>query len=512
MTNIKKLFSSNLIKRFYSNDFTNTEIKINKTIFAVLSNPKILEKNFPTKHHIIASIHLNEINDNYNYNSTCDYLSLFNIRQVVLMTITKDPMITEITKRTYLNEEGNTCIIEILIPTFYFWTISFLKYTIFYKYKENLSNNIPHNIMNEIIEEIKKSNFIIYKFDDTTWFEIISKFKSFNISISGGIHTKRHINSPLIVNLNTFLLCLEKDKLPIKTWNSFHNISNISSKIWTNYNLSLDKIQIFYNNLQKLYNKKLEEYNISKTIENHPLGIKNNLINLEELSVLLDSIKKVIESLELKEQNNQEKKISNKLSNGIQKREYHSTSRLYSIKISKPISNYLIKIKELINNENYTSEEAQLRIEETWLDLAKNFIEDKELINKNIGKHLTSIFKEAFKTLNIKNDKNTLKRKFKKYYLALNKMEILLITYVIAYSSINNSIGYTHLSDIIGQRIMQYIYLNEKIIIIKDDKNYINIENEFIKDHFTFTEFLEIISSDNMEKIKLGDFFFRNIY
>lgn len=73
------------------------------TIFAVLSNPKILERTFPRKHHIITSIHLNETSDNYNYYSTCDYLNLFKIRQVVLLTVTKNknPMITETKKKTF---------------------------------------------------------------------------------------------------------------------------------------------------------------------------------------------------------------------------------------------------------------------------------------------------------------------------------------------------------------------------------------------------------------------------
>ena len=64
-----------------------------------------------------------------------------------------------------------------------------------------------------IIEKFNKEiipNFIIYKFEETTWFEIKRQFKLLNLNIGGGSNVKRHIFSPLQLKLAIFIICLEK--------------------------------------------------------------------------------------------------------------------------------------------------------------------------------------------------------------------------------------------------------------------------------------------------------------
>jgi hypothetical protein len=128
MIKIKILRHVNIIKIYYSNEFsTALRTKMNKTIYSVLSKPKKLERNISKKYHIIGYIHLYEISDSYDYNSTCYCLNLFNIKQVVLFTGTKTPMISNTDKKIYFNKKENTWIIEYLIPRLYFFINKFNK-------------------------------------------------------------------------------------------------------------------------------------------------------------------------------------------------------------------------------------------------------------------------------------------------------------------------------------------------------------------------------------------------
>jgi hypothetical protein len=108
------------------------------------------------------------------------------------------------------------------------------------------------------------------------------------------------------------------------------------------------------------------------------------------------------------------------------------------------------------------------------------------------------------------NKSGKIKRMFPKLHLTLNKIEMLMITFVIAISGVNMEMGYTNIADSIGKKIIFYIYLNESIERLElqknDLKNNINKSN-LIKENYKFQDFIKLINFNTIEYLKLGCFF-----
>lgn len=102
----------------------------------------------------------------------------------------------------------------------------------------------------------------LFIFDDTPWNTLVNKFKSLNISLSGGSTVKRHLLSPTHMRLSRFLLILEgHEKSYQRTMQSFelnttiHGNNSIKKfsknpKIW--------KIRNIFKNVEG-YTKKWDE-------------------------------------------------------------------------------------------------------------------------------------------------------------------------------------------------------------------------------------------------------------
>jgi hypothetical protein len=368
---------------------------IQKTIFATFTKPTLVLGNFPNNYHIITSIQLNETNDLYDYKTTCDFLNLYGIKKIVIITIVKNPKIFEIKINNYKGKKDTT-IIEYLIPSVFFWTYSGLTKFIFFNKEKGLKEENEFQFFNDFNLDTITPYFIIYKFEDTSWFEIVSLFKFFNITISGGSTVKRHINSVIVAQLNLFLICLERENFMKKTWNSFHNVSRISHRIWYDYNLSIEEVNTCFNRWESIVKNEEERKEIIE-YANKPYQI-NYIINLVEVRKIIDILKLIKTKLELdKAQENNEKieensNISNEISNENlnnnsnsnntsnninnsplknnllgqgQKREFH-TSNSFKIKRNFHTTSYVnridSKIKDNIKNKDKIKEKKEKKI------------------------------------------------------------------------------------------------------------------------------------------------------
>lgn len=314
---------------------------IYKTIFAILSKPERVPRTYPDTYHIINYIHINESNETYDFNLTCDWLNMYNINKIVLINVTRNPKLFEIDIKKHVGYKTNTTIIEFIIPSYKFWTIEGISKFIFQNLPNifKAENIVDYNVIS-VTENKNSPYFILYKFEDTTWFEIVSLFKYLNITTSGGNIVKRNINSPLQAQLNLFMQCLERENfLKKKTWNSFHNISYISNRIWYNYNLDINKINELILKWESLILQIKELEEIEYTEKDIYKVYKININEIKKIIELLKIVKdKIIldnynrNEKNINETNNSDnltnsKKLNNKSFSNIQKRSYHTLNK-----------------------------------------------------------------------------------------------------------------------------------------------------------------------------------------
>nr|YP_010130257.1 DNA-dependent RNA polymerase [Clavaria fumosa]QPZ51159.1 DNA-dependent RNA polymerase [Clavaria fumosa] len=186
------------------------------------------------------------------------------------------------------------------------------------------------------------------------------------------------------------------------------------------------------------------------------------------------------------------KNIENIIIRGI-----HKTSN----NLSKDINNnnsylisYLDSIKEIINNTSYTQIQKQKIIEESWVDITKEKLEDPKYLLDRYSNKLYSIIKnEAFLTLMTLYENNIIKKKFPLFSEDLHKLEYLILTYSIIITNYSK-LKLAALSILIGENILYLIYKN-KLKAKKDFITYVDWKKE-----------LNINSNDNIT-IKLGYFF-----
>ena len=161
------------------------------------------------------------------------------------------------------------------------------------------------------------------------------------------------------------------------------------------------------------------------------------------------------------------------------------------IKIKAKVENnnilsYLDSIQEIINNPENSPEKAQSLIENSWISiLLEQLNDEKKLINK-YSYRFANIFLEANKTLNSLQENNIIKKKFPLFFKDLNSMDFIFLTYTIciAYS---NRTGYTSLAELVGDNILYRVFKKSK------DSNYTDFKNK-VKDSYRLS-------------IKIGDFF-----
>lgn len=71
--------------------------------------------------------------------------------------------------------------------------------------------------INKLFHHKNRTKYIIFHFDKYEWRTILEQFKRFNIIVSGGSNTKRHILSGVQHKLSQFLICIGQDNLAINT-------------------------------------------------------------------------------------------------------------------------------------------------------------------------------------------------------------------------------------------------------------------------------------------------------
>jgi len=101
------------------------------------------------------------------------------------------------------------------------------------------------------------------------------------------------------------------------------------------------------------------------------------------------------------------------------KREYHSSVYLSKEKINnKTIKNsyllsYLDSIKEIINNPSYSELQKQEILEESWVKITKEKLENpKFLLDRYSNKLHKFLIKDALLTLNLLYENNIIKKNF----------------------------------------------------------------------------------------------------
>jgi hypothetical protein len=206
---------------------------------------------------------------------------------------------------------------------------------------------------------------------------IISNFAIFNIMVSGGSNSKKHILSPVQLKLARFILAIS-DSSGSDVADSFHfNATNTKTIDCTN-----KKTKIILSKLTDEF--KLDYMNNYNKLEVITNKIPSNQLEIEDTQNINPSSTNSIPSSASEPVNEKEEYRATKsdLINTnlcIQKREFNTFSlktedNPTSISIinypvpaipsnTSPISFYLTYIKDIINNPKLTSKEAQSKIE-----------------------------------------------------------------------------------------------------------------------------------------------------
>jgi hypothetical protein len=150
------------------------------------------------------------------------------------------------------------------------------------------------------------------------------------------------------------------------------------------------------------------------------------------------------------------------------------------------IISYLDYIQSIINNPDNTPLEAQSLIDNTWISILMEQLNDeKKLLNK-YSNRFSNIILEANITLNSLQENKVIKKKFPLIYKDLNNIEFIFITYTLCLSY-SFKLGYTSLSDLVGKNILYRLYKKSEF------SSLIEFKNQF--------------KDSNIISYRLGDFF-----
>lgn len=208
---------------------------------------------------------------------------------------------------------------------------------------------------------------------------------------------------------------------------------------------------------------------------------------------------------------NNENKTSNNPSlklqtnNNITKRSYFTSAINNEDNKNTLILSYLDSIKVNVDKMSSDSEKLQHLIENEWIDIMKNKLQDPN----NANHRLISCIHSVNETLYLYLEKSrTIKRLFPSLIDDLNKIANLIIAFsmIVTYSS---KYGYTHIAGQIGRMVLYSIYryqLNEaKNIYFKDKEKDTNID---IYEYFmNYQDFKECNNINEQKLVELGDIY-----
>ena len=358
-----------------------------------------------------------------------------------------------------------------------------------------------------VLIENKNIHQYIFIFKDVDYGTIVTRLALYNVILTGGSNTKKHILSPIQLRLARFLIALLSGG-GSDVANSFHS-DRVKGRA---------KVDFTTNEVKE------------KRLKHLALIDKENR---EAEAICKETYLKTQPSLDDKDKSKgqTENKVSLNLSiptpcsNCLvnrQKREFHS-SRCLSLKskqrkletensssnlievapvpvntLSKinknstgmmsesSIISYLDYIQSIINNPDNTPLEAQSLIDNTWISILMEQLNDeKKLLNK-YSNRFSNIILEANITLNSLQENKVIKKKFPLIYKDLNNIEFIFITYTLCLSY-SFKLGYTSLSDLVGKNILYRLYKKSEF------SSLIEFKNQF--------------KDSNIISYRLGDFF-----
>jgi len=373
-------------------------------------------------------------------------------------------------------------------------------------------------------EEYKSKNFeVVFIFENLSWKEICGKFASVYVDISGGSNNKKHILSTLQFRLSQILFCIYGSNASEYVSYSFHK---------SRTNRDIKEIDYTLSNIQEF----IVDFNEKRTINKQEITSERSIDTVTNSdSQIVDS--KLVDFLNKSndnENNNYEipfndNNPSENLNNNYNNRnirenfprsikKFHTSSRRLNlekpIKIVAPkpvqiekknndskIGDYLESIKQLIEETKDFNEEQkreiQFKIEDKWINLIEDKLNDDKFLINNYQNLLYSNFKEAELTLNSMCENNYLKRKFPKLGNELNKLEFLVLTFSLSLS-LYSWASYNYIAIKVGKEI---IYLNYKFKYLRKKKS------SETKPEKSFDEYKNDLNVDSKFYLILGDFF-----
>lgn len=156
--------------------------KNNFYIYVAFSSSKIINN----LHHIIASSYFKFYTESLDFESIFKRLEFLKARKLIIINVINGDFKTKFDE---YNHSFNTQFAVFNISHKDFFT------------KESL------NIL--LLKNHNNSRFMIFHFENQTWANLLLNFRRFDIIVSGGSNTKRHILSPIQLRLAQFIVCLE---------------------------------------------------------------------------------------------------------------------------------------------------------------------------------------------------------------------------------------------------------------------------------------------------------------
>jgi hypothetical protein len=158
------------------------ENKNNFFIYVAFSSSNLINN----LHHIIASSYFKFYTESLDFESIFKRLEFLKARRLIIINVINADCKNKFDK---YNHDYNT--------QFAVYNISHKEF--FTKEALNLLLLKNHN----------NSRFMIFHFENQTWANLLLNFRRFDIIVSGGSNTKRHILSPIQLRLAQFIVCLE---------------------------------------------------------------------------------------------------------------------------------------------------------------------------------------------------------------------------------------------------------------------------------------------------------------
>ena len=376
------------------------------------------------------------------------------------------------------------------------------------------------NVDNKYIEKIVEKNLYfniqdlyknsIFIFKDYTYKEITSMFKQSNIIISSGANNVKELVNTLDLRLINFLKAIYDNSIVYEIVKNSYNRSKIKGinrsgiKDINGPYIDISKIEIhnfqliFENNKLKSILKK--EISTESSKDSKPSNLKSESF---EFNKNLEHNGCILSSSNINNNNNKSCRNYSTIENLKNFKSYKENN----IQNNENKNDFIMEIySSIVNSQNLSKEEKQLKMESFWFDFQQYFKGLDENITKELPYILLNTVIKVNNTLQLKYKKNILKRKFPSIYLKLNKIELLLITIYLSVKFINmKQNNWTNVSSVVGKKILYHLYSEEIRSNVKKDLEivYENYKN------FTFDRFLEdrSIKDFNLYSIKLGDFF-----